>query len=68
MVRIRKFEQVALQQYQKPGRMGGFLHLYIGQESVAVGTVSLTVHWVPVGIPPMVSDSPALTVTKPGPE
>ena len=41
MVRIRRFEQVALAHYQKPGRMGGFLHLYIGQESVAVGTLSL---------------------------
>ncbi len=40
MVRIRRFEQVALQHYQA-GRMGGFLHLYIGQESVAVGTISL---------------------------
>jgi pyruvate dehydrogenase E1 component alpha subunit len=40
MVRIRKFEQVSLQHYQA-GRMGGFLHLYIGQESVAVGTISL---------------------------
>lgn len=40
MVRIRKFEQVSLQHYQA-GRMGGFLHLYIGQESVAVGVVSL---------------------------
>jgi len=42
MVRIRRFEQVALANYQKPGRMGGFLHLYIGQESVAVGTLSLS--------------------------
>lgn len=40
MVRIRIFEQHALQSYQK-GKMGGFLHLYIGQESTAVGTVSL---------------------------
>lgn len=40
MIRIRRFEQVALQHYQA-GRMGGFLHLYIGQESVAVGTISL---------------------------
>jgi pyruvate dehydrogenase E1 component alpha subunit len=40
MVRIRRFEQVSLQHYQA-GRMGGFLHLYIGQESVAVGCVSL---------------------------
>ena len=41
MVRIRRFEQVSLANYQKEGRMGGFLHLYIGQESVAVGTLSL---------------------------
>lgn len=40
MTRIRRFEQVALKHY-KSGQMGGFLHLYIGQESVAVGTVSL---------------------------
>ena len=40
MVRIRRFEQISLVNY-KDGKMGGFLHLYIGQESVAVGTVSL---------------------------
>ncbi len=40
MVRIRRFEQAALKYYQA-GRMTGFLHLYIGQESVAVGTISL---------------------------
>ena len=40
MVRIRRFEHLALGQYQKD-KMGGFLHLYIGQESVAVGAVSL---------------------------
>lgn len=40
MARIRRFEQLSLQHYQA-GRMGGFLHLYIGQESVAVGTISL---------------------------
>ena len=40
MVRIRRFEQTALKYYNK-GMMGGFLHLYIGQESVAVGTISL---------------------------
>jgi pyruvate dehydrogenase E1 component alpha subunit len=40
MVRVRRFEQVSLQHYQA-GRMGGFLHLYIGQESVAIGCVSL---------------------------
>jgi pyruvate dehydrogenase E1 component alpha subunit len=41
MIRIRRFEQAALKQYQTGGQMGGFLHLYTGQESVAVGTISL---------------------------
>lgn len=41
MVRIRRFESASLKEYQKEGKMGGFLHLYNGQESVAVGTVSL---------------------------
>ncbi len=40
MVRIRRFEQAAAKAYAG-GKMGGFLHLYIGQESVAVGTISL---------------------------
>jgi pyruvate dehydrogenase E1 component alpha subunit len=40
MMRIRRFEQTALKYYNQ-GKMGGFLHLYIGQEAVAVGTVSL---------------------------
>ncbi|QQY08284.1 MAG: pyruvate dehydrogenase (acetyl-transferring) E1 component subunit alpha [Candidatus Xiphinematobacter sp.] len=40
MVRIRRFEQAALKYYNQ-GCMGGFLHLYIGQEAVAVGTSSL---------------------------
>ncbi len=40
MVRIRRFEYMAQAQYTKE-KMGGFLHLYIGQESVAVATVSL---------------------------
>ncbi len=40
MLRIRQFETVANKGYQSQ-RMGGFLHLYIGQESVAVGTMSL---------------------------
>jgi pyruvate dehydrogenase E1 component alpha subunit len=40
MCRIRRFEQVSLKHYES-GKMGGFLHLYIGQESVAVGCVSL---------------------------
>ncbi len=40
MLRIRRFEQTALKYYNQ-GKMGGFLHLYIGQEAVAVGTVML---------------------------
>ncbi|HVU37145.1 MAG TPA: pyruvate dehydrogenase (acetyl-transferring) E1 component subunit alpha [Opitutales bacterium] len=40
MVRIRRFEERCIQVYQK-GKIGGFLHLYIGQEAVATGTVSL---------------------------
>ncbi|MEM9280689.1 MAG: pyruvate dehydrogenase (acetyl-transferring) E1 component subunit alpha [Verrucomicrobiota bacterium] len=40
MVRIRRFEQTSLKHYHS-GSIGGFLHLYIGQESVAVGCVSL---------------------------
>jgi pyruvate dehydrogenase E1 component alpha subunit len=40
MMRIRRFEMEALKQYTA-GKMGGFLHLYNGQESIAVGTCSL---------------------------
>lgn len=40
MIRIRRFEN-ACSKYYTLGRIGGFLHLYIGQESVAVGTISL---------------------------
>ena len=40
MVRIRRFEQVALKHYNA-GKMGGFLHLYIGQEAVAVGATGV---------------------------
>lgn len=40
MMRIRAFERMALKNYND-GKMGGFLHLYIGQESVAVGPASL---------------------------
>ena len=40
MIRIRRFEMEALRQYTQK-KMGGFLHLYNGQESVAVGCVSL---------------------------
>ncbi len=40
MCRIRRFELAALQKFQA-GKMGGFLHLYVGQESIAIGTISL---------------------------
>lgn len=40
MVRIRQFEMAALKQYNK-GSIGGFLHLYNGQESIAVASASL---------------------------
>lgn len=40
MVRIRRFEERSLRAYQQ-GKIGGFLHLYEGQEAIAVGTVSL---------------------------
>jgi pyruvate dehydrogenase E1 component alpha subunit len=40
MVRIRRFEERCLPVYNA-GKIGGFLHLYIGQEAVAVGACSL---------------------------
>jgi len=39
MVLIRRFEQRSAELYQL-GKIGGFLHLYIGQEAVAVGTIA----------------------------
>ena len=40
MLLIRRFEEHAAQLYVE-GQIGGFLHLYIGQEAVAVGAMSL---------------------------
>jgi pyruvate dehydrogenase E1 component alpha subunit len=40
MVRIRRFEERSLRAYQGK-KIGGFLHLYIGQEAIAVGCCSL---------------------------
>ncbi|MQC25933.1 MAG: pyruvate dehydrogenase (acetyl-transferring) E1 component subunit alpha [Chloroflexi bacterium] len=40
MVLIRRIEQRAAELYQE-GLIGGFLHLYIGQEAVSTGIVSL---------------------------
>jgi pyruvate dehydrogenase E1 component alpha subunit len=39
MVLIRYMEEQAAQLYQQ-GKIGGFLHLYIGQESVSTGVIS----------------------------
>jgi pyruvate dehydrogenase E1 component alpha subunit len=39
MLLIRRFEERASQQYQAR-KIGGFCHLYIGQEAVAVGSVA----------------------------
>lgn len=36
MVKIRKFEEAAKENFLK-GEMGGFLHLYIGEEAIATG-------------------------------
>lgn len=40
IVGIRRFEERSLRAYNQ-GKIGGFLHLYIGQEAVATGIVSL---------------------------
>jgi pyruvate dehydrogenase E1 component alpha subunit len=40
MLRIRRFEERCAQLYVE-GKIGGFLHLYIGQEAVGVGAMSL---------------------------
>ena len=39
MALIRRFEEKAAEMYAL-GKIGGFLHLYIGQEAVAVGAIS----------------------------
>lgn len=39
MVLIRKFEEAAAKAYSI-GKIGGFLHLYIGQEAVGVGAIA----------------------------
>jgi pyruvate dehydrogenase E1 component alpha subunit len=40
MVLIRRIEQRAAELYQE-GKIGGFLHLYIGQEAVSTGLISM---------------------------
>jgi pyruvate dehydrogenase E1 component alpha subunit len=39
MILIRRFEEEAARAYSQ-GKIGGFLHLYIGQEPIAVGAVA----------------------------
>lgn len=39
MVRVRRFEERTVRCYQQ-GRIGGFCHTYIGQEAVAIGSIS----------------------------
>jgi pyruvate dehydrogenase E1 component alpha subunit len=42
MMLIRRFEEKTYQEYTKPGqKIGGFCHLYSGQEAIAVGTAAL---------------------------
>jgi pyruvate dehydrogenase E1 component alpha subunit len=42
MMLIRRFEERTYQEYTKPGqKIGGFCHLYSGQEAVAVGTAAI---------------------------
>jgi pyruvate dehydrogenase E1 component alpha subunit len=42
MMLIRRFEERTFQEYTKPGqKIGGFCHLYSGQEAIAVGAAAI---------------------------
>src|SRR5205814_5156095 len=42
MMLIRRFEERTYQEYIKPGqKIGGFCHLYSGQEAIAVGIAAI---------------------------
>src|ERR1700733_7206496 len=42
MLLIRRFEERTYQEYTRPGqKIGGFCHLYSGQEAIAVGIASM---------------------------
>src|SRR5262245_30480995 len=47
MLLIREFEVRCMQAYQQ-ARIGGFCHIYIGQEACAVGTIGSVNHDDPV--------------------
>ncbi|MDX2148711.1 MAG: pyruvate dehydrogenase (acetyl-transferring) E1 component subunit alpha [Planctomycetota bacterium] len=47
MILIREFENRCAQSYQQ-AKIGGFCHLYIGQEATAVGTINAVNHDDPV--------------------
>src|SRR5262245_44853282 len=40
MLAIRRMEEAAAKAYAQGGRIGGFLHLIIGQEGVCVGAIA----------------------------
>ena len=42
MMLIRRFEERTVQEYQKAGqKIGGFCHVYSGQEAIAVGIAAI---------------------------
>ena len=43
MVMIRRVEERGAELYQQ-GKIGGFMHLYIGQEAVSTGLVAGKIH------------------------
>ena len=54
MVLIRRFEEKSAELYAE-GKIGGFLHLYIGEEAIAVGAVRRCA--------PMITCSPPIAIT-----
>lgn len=47
MMLIRRFEEKTMQAYQQT-KIGGFCHIYIGQEATAVGSISALNHTDPI--------------------
>src|SRR6476661_8175251 len=47
MMLIRRFEERTFQEYTQPGqKIGGFCHLYSGQEAIAVGIAAIFKHGI----------------------